>query len=69
MRLNNNNDENSKVEVQEIEHKIELLILNLALFCFKRGFSIDTFVDVIENMSSLEHKTKIQLISCLINCY
>jgi hypothetical protein len=57
----NNNDENSKVEVQEIEHKIELLISNLALFCFKRGFSLDTFVDVIENMSSLEHKTKIPI--------
>src|SRR5829696_6312052 len=57
----NNNDENSKVEVQEIEHKIELLISNLALFCFKRGFLLDTFVDVIENMSSLEHKTKIPI--------
>ena len=57
----NNNDQNSKTEVQEIEHKIELLILNLALFCFKRGFSLDTFVDVIENMSSLEHKTKIPI--------
>jgi hypothetical protein len=54
-----NNDEKSKVEVQEIEHKIELLILNLAVFCFKRGFSIEEFVDVIENMSSLEHKTTI----------
>jgi hypothetical protein len=56
-----NNDENSKVEVQEIEHKIELLIVNLAVFCFKRGFSIDEFIDVIENMSSLEHKTKIPI--------
>jgi len=61
MGLNNNNDENSKVKVQEIEHKIELLISNLALFCFKRGFSLDTFVDVIENTSSLEHKTKIPI--------
>lgn len=53
-----NIDENSaKVEVQEIEHKIELLIVNLSLFCFKRGFSIEEFIDVIENMSSLEHKT------------
>jgi hypothetical protein len=56
-----NNDENSIVEVQEIEHKIELLIVNLAVFCFKRGFSIDEFIDVIENMSSLEHKTKIPI--------
>jgi hypothetical protein len=56
-----NNDEKSKVEVQEIEHKIELLIVNLAVFCFKRGFSIDEFIDVIENMSSLEHKTKIPI--------
>ena len=56
-----NNDEKSKIEVQEIEHKIELLILNLAVFCFKRGFSIDEFIDVIENMSSLEHKTKIPI--------
>ncbi len=56
-----NNDEKSKVEVQEIEHKIELLIVNLAVFCFKRGFSIDDFIDVIENMSSLEHKTKIPI--------
>jgi hypothetical protein len=56
-----NNDEKSKVKVQEIEHKIELLILNLAVFCFKRGFSIDKFVDVIENMSSLEHNTKIPI--------
>jgi hypothetical protein len=54
-----NNDENSKVELQEIEHKIELLIVNLAVFCFKHGFSIEEFIDVIENMSSLEHKTKI----------
>jgi hypothetical protein len=56
-----NNDENSKVEVQEIEHKIETLIVSLAVFCFKRGFSIEEFVDVIENMSSLEHKTKIPI--------
>jgi hypothetical protein len=56
-----NNDENSKVEVQEIEHKIETLIVSLAVFCFKRGFSIDEFIDVIENMSSLEHKTKIPI--------
>lgn len=57
-----NIDENSaKVEVQEIEHKIELLIVNLSLFCFKRGFSIEEFIDVIENMSSLEHKTKIPI--------
>ena len=54
-----NNDEKSKVEVQEIDHKIELLIVNLAVFCFKRGFSIEEFVDVVQNMSSLEHKTKI----------
>lgn len=46
-------------KIQEIEHKIELLILNLAVFCFKRGFSIDKFVDMLENMSSLEDKTKI----------
>jgi len=56
-----NNDEKSKIEVQEIEHKIELLILNLAVFCFKRGFSIEEFIDVIENISSLEHKTKIPI--------
>jgi hypothetical protein len=57
-----NNDEKSKVvEVQEIEHKIELLILNLAVFCFKRGFSIEEFVDMIQNMSSLEHKIKIPI--------
>jgi hypothetical protein len=56
-----NNDENSIVEVQEIEHKIELLILNLAVFCFKHGFSIEEFIDVIENISSLEHKTKIPI--------
>jgi hypothetical protein len=57
-----NNDEKSKVEeVQEIEHKIELLIVNLAVFCFKRGFSIDEFIDVIENMWSLEDKTKIPI--------
>jgi hypothetical protein len=56
-----NNDENSKVEVQEIEHKIETLIVSLAVFCFKHGFSIEEFVDVIENMSSLEHKTKIPI--------
>ena len=42
-----------------MEYKIELLILNLAVFCFKRGVSIDKFVDVLENMSSLEDKTKI----------
>jgi hypothetical protein len=56
-----NNDENTKVEVQEIEHKIELLIVNLAVFCFKRGFSMGEFIDVIENMSSLEHETKIPI--------
>jgi hypothetical protein len=57
-----NNDEKSKIEeVQEIEHKIELLILNLAVFCFKRGFSIEEFIDVIENIPSLEHKTKIPI--------
>jgi hypothetical protein len=57
-----NNDEKSKVEeVQEIEHKIELLIVNLGVFCFKRGFSIDEFIDVIENMWSLEDKTKIPI--------
>jgi hypothetical protein len=57
-----NNDEKSKVvEVQEIEHKIELLIVNLAVFCFKHGFSIEEFVDMIQNMSSLEYKTKIPI--------
>ena len=57
-----NNDEKSKVvKVQEIEHKIEPLILNLAVFCFKRGFSIEEFVDMIQNMSSLEHKIKIPI--------
>ena len=57
-----NNDEKSKVvEVQEIEHKIELLIVNLAVFCFKRGFSIEEFVDMIQDMSSLEHKIKIPI--------
>ena len=57
-----NNDEKSKVvKVQEIEHKIEPLILNLAVFCFKRGFSIEEFVDMLENMSSLEHKIKIPI--------
>jgi hypothetical protein len=57
-----NNDEKSKVEeVQEIEHKIELLIVNLGVFCFKRGFSIEEFIDVIENIPSLEHKTKIPI--------
>ena len=57
-----NNDEKSKVvKVQEIEHKIEPLILNLAVFCFKRGFSIEEFVDLIQDMSSLEHKIKIPI--------
>jgi hypothetical protein len=56
-----NNDEKSKVKVQEIEHKIELVILNLAVFCFKLGFSIEEFVDVLENMSSLEHIVKIPI--------
>ena len=57
-----NNDEKSKVvKVQEIEHKIEPLILNLAVFCFKRGFSIEEFVDMIQDMSSLEHKIKIPI--------
>ena len=57
-----NNDEKSKVvKLQEIEHKIEPLILNLAVFCFKRGFSIEEFVDMIQNMSSLEHKIKIPI--------
>jgi hypothetical protein len=63
--LTNNNDEKSKVEVeveiQEIEHKIEILIVNLAVFCFKRGFSIDKFVDLIEKLSSLEVKAKIPI--------
>jgi hypothetical protein len=54
-----NKEENSKVQIQDIEHNIEPLIVNLAVFCFKRGLSIDKFVDVIENMLSLEHKTKI----------
>jgi hypothetical protein len=59
----NNNDEKSKVEIeiQEIEHKIELLIVSLAVFCFKRGFSIDKLVDVIEKISSLEEQTKIPI--------
>jgi hypothetical protein len=65
MGLTNNNDEKSKVEVeveiQEIEHKIEILIVNLAVFCFKRGFSIDKFVDIIEKLSSLEDKAKIPI--------
>ena len=57
-----NNDEKSKIEeVQEIEHKIELLIVNLGVFCFKCGFSIEEFIDVIENMWSLEDKTKIPI--------
>jgi hypothetical protein len=38
-----------------------LLIVNLAVFCFKRGLLIEEFVDVLENMSSLEHKTKIPI--------
>ena len=65
MGLTNNNDEKSKVEIkielQEIEQKIEILIVNLAVFCFKRGFSIDKFVDMIEKLSSLEDKAKIPI--------
>jgi hypothetical protein len=38
-----------------------LQIVNLAAFCFKRGLLIEEFVDVLENMSSLEHKTKIPI--------
>jgi hypothetical protein len=65
MGLTNNNNEKSKVEVeieiQEIEHKIEILIVNLAVFCFKRGFSVDKLVDMIEKLSSLEDKAKIPI--------
>jgi hypothetical protein len=62
MRLNNDDEKiKSEVQVQEIEHKIETLIVNLAVVCFKRGLSIDKFVDVIEDMSSLEDKVKIPL--------
>jgi hypothetical protein len=67
MGLDNNDDdyddEKSKLEVQvqEIERKIETLIVNLAVVCFKRGLSIDKFVDVIEDMSSLEDKVKISI--------
>ncbi len=56
-----NDDEKSKLKVQEIEHKIETLIVNLAVVCFKRGLSIDKFVDVIEDMLSLEDKVKIPI--------
>jgi hypothetical protein len=59
-----NNDEEKiklEVQVQELEHKIETLIVNLAVVCFKRGLSIDKFVDVIEDMSSLEDKVKIPI--------
>ena len=58
-----NNDEKSKVEIeiQEIEHKIEQLIVSLTVFCFKRGFSIDKLVDVIEKISSLEDQGKIPI--------
>jgi hypothetical protein len=65
MGLTNNNNEKSKVEIeieiQEIEHKIEILIVNLAVFCFKRGFSVDKLVDMIEKLSSLEDKAKIPI--------
>jgi hypothetical protein len=65
MGLTNNSDEKSKVEVeveiQEIEHKLEILIVNLAVFCFKRGFSVDKLVDMIEKLSSLEDKSKIPI--------
>ena len=65
MGLTNNNNEKSKVEVeieiQEIEQKIEILIVNLAVFCFKRGFSVDKLVDMIEKLSSLEDKAKIPI--------
>jgi len=59
----NNDDEKIKLEVQvqELEHKIETIIVNLAVVCFKRGLSIDKFVDVIEDMSSLEDKVKIPI--------
>ena len=63
MGLTNNNNEKSKIEVeiQEIEQKIEILIVHLGVFCFKRGFSIDKFVDMIEKLSSLEDKAKIPI--------
>ena len=62
MGLNNGDEKiKSEVQVQEIEHKIETLIVNLAVVCFKHGLSIDKFVDVIEDMSSLEDKVKIPL--------
>lgn len=62
MGLNNDDEKiKSEVQVQELEHKIETLIVNLAVVCFKRGLSIDEFVDVIEDMSSLEDKVKIPL--------
>ena len=62
MGLNNGNKKiKLEVQVQEIEHKIETLIVNLAVVCFKRGLSIDKFVDVIEDMSSLEDKVKIPI--------
>ncbi len=62
MGLNNDDEKiKSEVQVQELEHKIETLIVNLAVVFFKRGLSIDKFVDVIEDMLSLEDKVKIPL--------
>ncbi|MBD0360790.1 MAG: hypothetical protein ICV56_08790 [Nitrososphaeraceae archaeon] len=62
MGLNNDDEKiKSEVQVQEIERKIETLIVNLAVVCFKRGLSIDKFVDVIEDMLSLEDKVKIPI--------
>ena len=62
MGLNNDDEKiKSEVQVQELEHKIETLIVNLAVVCFKRGLSIGKFVDVIEDMSSLEDKVKIPI--------
>jgi hypothetical protein len=63
MGLTNNNNEKSKleVEIQEIEQKIEILIVHLGVFCFKRGFSVDKLVDMIEKLSSLEDKAKIPI--------
>jgi hypothetical protein len=55
MGLNNDDEKiKSEVQVQEIEHKIETLIVNLAIVCFKRGLSIDKFVDVIEDIQEID---------------
>jgi hypothetical protein len=62
MGLNNDDKKiKSEAQVQELENKIEILIVNLAIVCFKRELSIDKFVDVIEDMLSLEDKVKIPL--------